>query len=75
MWTKKFWQSALERVLKTFAQALAVTLGASGTGLIDMGWKQTLATAGLTALASLLTSLGSSYVGDSTSPSLLTDGK
>jgi hypothetical protein len=60
-----------ERALKTFVQTFAAALVAGGTDLLSVGWKQALLTAALAALASVVTSLGSTAVGDSSSPSLV----
>jgi hypothetical protein len=68
--TSKFWKDAFERALKTFAQS-AVAILALSTGLIDVSWIEAASTAGLAALISLLTSMSSSGVGDSTSASLV----
>jgi hypothetical protein len=71
MWTKIFWQKTLERAVKTVAQTLAAALVVGGTDLLSVGWKQALVTAGVAGLASLATSIASSGVADSSSPSLV----
>jgi hypothetical protein len=68
--TGAFWRAAGERAVKTFAQSLAALLGAGGLGLLDVAWTASLSTAGLAALLSLLTSVGSTAVGEPGSPSL-----
>lgn len=70
MRTSKFWKDAFERAVKTFAQS-AVAILALSTGLIDVSWIEAASTAGLAALVSLLTSIGSSGVGDKESASLV----
>lgn len=70
MRTSKFWKDAFERAVKTFAQA-AVAILALSTGLIDVSWIEAASTAGLAALVSLLTSIGSAGVGDKESASLV----
>lgn len=75
MRTIEFWRASGERAIKTFAQALAATLSVSGLTSMSVGWQQALATAGLAALLSLLTSVGSSTVGSSGSPSLIVGQK
>lgn len=57
--TAAFWQSAGERSAKTFAQTLAALLIADGTGLLDSAWLPRLSAAGMAALISVLTSIGS----------------
>jgi hypothetical protein len=72
--TSKFWKDAAERALKTFAQS-AVAILALSTGLIDVSWVHAASVAGLAALVSLLTSVGSAGVGSSESASLVVDTK
>lgn len=57
--TAAFWQAAGERSAKTFAQTLAALLIADGTGLLDSAWLPRLSAAGMAALISVLTSIGS----------------
>lgn len=59
MFSKAFLQASLERMVKTFAQVLAATLIANGTGLYDTDWKGVIGTALLATLLSFLTSVGS----------------
>lgn len=59
MFSVSFWKDSAERAVKTFAQALSALLVASSTTLIDTDWKAALATAGMTTLLSVLTSLAS----------------
>ncbi|QGH74316.1 holin [Streptomyces phage Spilled] len=74
MKTSKFWKDAFERAVKTFAQS-AVAIMAVSTSLFDVSWVQAAGTAGLAAVVSLLTSIGSAGVGSSESPSLVVDTK
>lgn len=72
MWTRKFWLDALERAIKTTAQVAAVltpTAAAVLTGGID--WKLVGITLALAPVASLITSLIGSRVGNPESASLL----
>lgn len=69
MFTKSFWKQALERAIKTAAQAAAALLTANGTGLLDVNWSVIGSVAGLAALASILTSIVTSGVGEKDSPS------
>lgn len=70
MFTVGFWRSAGERAIKTFAQAFGALLVGDGIGLLDVNWIRVLSVAGLAAVLSLATSVGSSRVGDG-SPSLV----
>ncbi|AXH67262.1 metallophosphoesterase [Streptomyces phage Wofford] len=74
MKTSKFWKDSFERAVKTFAQS-AVAIMAVSTSLFDVSWMQAAGTAGLAALVSLLTSIGSAGVGSSESASLVVDTK
>lgn len=69
MFKGSFWKAAFERAVKTFAQASVAFLAAGVTGLIDVDWVQLGSVAGLAALVSVLTSVGSGVVNDG-SPSL-----
>lgn len=66
MFTRTFLKDITERAIKTFAQALGAVLVANGTGILDADWTASLSTAGMAALLSVLTSVGSGYVGDDT---------
>lgn len=68
MFTVMFWRQALERAVKTFAQALA-GFAAVAVTLDAVDWVAALSGAGLAALLSVLTSLGSLPVGPTGSPS------
>lgn len=58
MFNKLFWQDALERALKAFAQTLLAVIGAAGTtNVVAFDWPTLLLTAVGAALISLLTSL------------------
>lgn len=72
MWTSTFWKAVLERAIKTFAQTLAALLIGDGTGLLNSNWVDNLSVAGMAALLSVLTSLGSGFVGPS-GPSLASE--
>lgn len=64
MFTKTFWKDTAERAVKTFAQSLAAVLTAGATGVLDVDWMNALSVSLLATLVSVLTSLGSGYVGD-----------
>lgn len=70
MWTKRFWAQTLERAVKTFAQALVAILTAAAA-LEAVDWALALSTAGLAALLSVLTSIGSLVASPAGSPSLV----
>lgn len=59
IWGGAFWKATAERAIKTFAQTLAALLVADGTGLLDSQWVPRLSVAGMAALVSVLTSIGS----------------
>lgn len=64
MFTKLFLKDTAERAVKTFAQSLAAVLTAGATGVLDVDWTNALSVSLLATLVSVLTSLGSGYVGD-----------
>lgn len=71
MFTKKFWKAAGERALKTFCQTAVVTIGAGPvTGVLDLDWAAVGSISALSAVVSLLTSVGSSAINEDGSPSL-----
>jgi Putative lactococcus lactis phage r1t holin len=71
MFTRQFWMLTAERAVKTFAQALAAVLVASGAGLLSADWKAALSTAGMATVVSVLTSVASSRFGPNDSPSVV----
>lgn len=71
MFTYLFWRFALERATKTFAQTLAALFGASGIGLLNAPWGVALSAAGMAAVLSVLTSMGSEPLGQRHTPSLV----
>jgi hypothetical protein len=74
MFTYQFWQLAIERAVKTFAQSLLAIFSATGVGLLTVPWTASLSTAGIAAVLSVLTSIASTPVGEPNSPSLLPVG-
>ena len=66
---KSFWTDACERAVKTVAQTSVALLVGNSSGLLAVDWVQVASVAGLAGLVSILTSVGSGYVGDD-SPSL-----
>ena len=59
IWSLAFWFAALERAVKTFAQTAAAMLVAAGSGLLDADWGTVVSVAGMAAVVSVLTSVGS----------------
>ena len=59
MFTAAFLKAVAERAIKTFAQAAAALLVGNGTGLLDTDWAAVLSVAGIAAVVSILTSIGS----------------
>lgn len=59
---KNYWKrwltSALVRAIKTAAQTAVSLMGTGAVGFTDLNWTQILSIAGVTAIASILTSLG-----------------
>lgn len=72
MWTLTFWKQALERAIKTAAQVGAALLGVAGLGILDVDWRAAGSVIGLALIASFLTSLATSEVGQANSPSAVT---
>jgi hypothetical protein len=69
MFTANFWKQAAERAVKTFAQASLALLTGNGLGLLDVNWGVVASVGGLAAVASLLTSIVTSGVGEKDDPS------
>ncbi|GLZ76860.1 hypothetical protein Afil01_16670 [Actinorhabdospora filicis] len=69
MWTWNFWKQTLERAIKTAAQVAAALLGVAGMGILDVNWKSIGSIVALAVLASLLTSIATSGIGQTDSPS------
>lgn len=71
--SKSFWVSAAERMVKSFAQTALVLwpVGDDLLHLYDIDWKTALLTAGMAAVASVLTSVVSGPIGPDGSPSLV----
>lgn len=71
MFTKTFWKQAIERAIKTAAQAASALLVGDGVGLLDIDWGAVASVTALAALASLLSSVVTSGIGEPDSPSVV----
>lgn len=75
MLTATFWTGALDRAVKSFAQALLLLWGAdAGFSILDVSWPAALGVAVGAAVLSLLTSIVSAPVGDKGTASFLPGG-
>ena len=59
MLTLLFWKAALERSIKTAAQAAIALIGTGAVGFTDLDWLQIASVSGVAAVVSILTSLAS----------------
>jgi hypothetical protein len=75
MFTKSFWLAAIERSVKTFAQAAGALIAGGGLGVLTVNWGDVFSVAALAAIASVLTSLVSAPIGPVGSPSVVQDDK
>lgn len=71
MLTAAFAKAALERAVKTFAQALLSLWGAGAFDILHVDWSQSLGVAAGAGVLSVLTSVVSLPVGPAGSPSLV----
>lgn len=74
MWSVLFWKDAVERSVKTVAQALIALISADTLNVLSADLVQLLGVSLGAGIVSLLTSIASSAVGDH-SPSLVTQNK
>lgn len=74
MFKGKFWAAAGERAVKTGAQVLVTFLGADLVDAFSVDYRRAAGIAVGAMVVSVLTSLGSSPVGDQGTPSLV-DGE
>ena len=63
MFTKEFWLAATERAVKTFAQTFGALIVGNAIGIVGFDWIAAANVSGMAAVASVLTSVGSSKVG------------
>lgn len=73
MFTALFWKKALERAIKTFAQACLALITGEGLGVLDVDWGTVGSVGALAFIASILTSLVSLGFGPDDSPSLVAE--
>lgn len=71
MFTLDFWKDALERAIRTAAQALVASWATGVTGVLEVNWIQAASVAGLAAVTSILMSLAATGRGNPDSASLL----
>lgn len=71
MRTKQFWFDVLERALKTAAQSM-LTIVMVDTVIWELNWVEGLGIAATQVVASVLTSIMSSNIGDPESAALMT---
>jgi hypothetical protein len=69
--TGSFWSQTVERAVKTFAQAAVALLTGDGLGLLSVDWQNVASVAGLAALVSVLTSVGSGQISRNGTPNLV----
>lgn len=74
LWTLAFWKGALERALKTLAQALIAAVGTERLGILELDWPQIFSLGATAAVLSLLMSVVSAPFGPTGTPSLVDDG-
>lgn len=76
MMDANFWTGALDRAVKSFAQALLLLWGADqGLNILDVNFVQAFGIAAGAAVLSLLTSVVSAPVADRGSTSMLPGGR
>lgn len=71
MWSKEFWKQTAERAIRTAAQVALSFWVVGQTGILDVDWQQFWSIVGLSAIASVLTSLVGSGVNDADTPSMV----
>lgn len=71
-----FWTGALDRAIKSFAQALLLLWGADeGLNLLEIQFTQSLGVAAGAAVLSVLTSIVSAPIGERQTTSMLPGGR
>lgn len=66
-----FWAQTAERLVKTFSQAAIALITGDQLGLLAIDWQHVVSVAGLAAVVSVLTSLGSGPIAQADSPSVV----
>ncbi|MEV4457000.1 holin [Microbispora sp. NPDC049633] len=69
---KKWLLDAVERAVRTAAQAALGVVGVGAIGLLDVSWPTVGSVAGLAAVVSLLTSVAAGFKGDPQSAGFVT---
>lgn len=54
MFTRAFWTATIQRAARSFAASLVALLTAGGTGILATDWVNSLSTAGMAAVVTLL---------------------
>ena len=75
MFAATFWKSTVERSIRTAAQVLLGFLVVGQTGVLDVDWEQALSVTGVAVIASILTSVVATGVGDKGTASLVKDSE
>jgi hypothetical protein len=75
MFSATFWKSTVERSVRTAAQVLLGFLVVGETGILDVDWEQALSVTGVAVIASILTSVVATGVGDKGTASLVKEGE
>lgn len=57
MYSRKFFERAFERTVRTVAQTALGVLGTNAAGLLDVNWEQVVSVSGLAGLCALLMAL------------------
>ena len=71
MRSRKFWEDAAERTIRTMAQALLALMGTDALGIVGLDWAQMLSVAGGAGIMSLLTAIVATGIGDKGTAQLL----
>jgi len=71
IYTTRFWRSASERAIKTWAQSLVALLGAGSVNVLTVGWPEAFGVSVGAGVLSLLTSIASVQVTKHDDPSLV----
>jgi hypothetical protein len=75
MFSATFWKSTVERSVRTAAQVLLGFLVVGETGILDVDWEQALSVTGVAVIASILTSVVATGVGEKGTASLVKEGE